>query len=490
MDLPYLQYFEVVDAANLKSGDRAGVQSWIHGRILATTSRDVSLALAVRDLPSARWGLDPAEQPITVALAFADQDAIDACRAWLVQEYTGNRFLGMGADVPVAPFDAWSPGAGPGALFGTAAGALGAVGADALRALGLDGHSVNLVVFDNGLDADCFEHLDLNHPGAQVPAGSKDPRDRLRRIGGWAPGKPPQGMPAVPKPWAAEPGHGSMVARNALRLAPRATVWDVPFLPPAIGDLGLFLSEGQACWRRVLTDKKKLRHSGGTGSGDAWVFVNAWGIYDRRAEVTPMTPGSYTQDLETGGHPFNRIVREAVERHRVDVVFAAGNAGPYAPNWRCGPQDRGPGRGIWGANAHIDVLSVGAVRSDGRLAGYSSWGPGPEDTEPPVLLTRLKPDLCAPSDFADAGSVMPFANTGTSAASGIAGGFVAAVRTRFVPHLLEPAKLQKVLRDAAWTPTLPPGLPLAKGATRYDPGMGWGILCGPRTVERLRQLFP
>ena len=486
MDLPYLQYFEVLDSTNLKSDDIAVVQGWIESRINAVnTPRNFSGRVQVRDLPSARWGLDVAEQKVTIALRFADEEAIAACRAWLVQDYPARRFLGMGVDVPIAPFEAWIPGAGTGALFGGPAEALHAVGAAALAQAGMDGRSANIVVFDNGLCTSCFEHAAWNFPGTGVKPGSKVAADVIRRDGGWAPAKAPQGLSAIPKPWAAEPGHGTMVARNALRLAPRATLWDVPFLPPAIGDIQMFLSEAQACWRRVLTDKAVLFRSGGAGETGQWVFLNAWGIYDRRAEVTPLHPGDYTENRAPGSHPFNRIVEEAATQHGVDVVFAAGNAGPFAPHWRCGPQDRGAGRGIWGANAHRSVLSVGAVRSDGRLAGYSSWGPGPDDMQTTPLLSRLKPDLCAPSNFADAGSVMPFANTGTSAASGIAAGFVAAVRSQVNPELLAPASLQALLRETAWTPVVPPDQPYLAGATRYDPGMGWGILCGERVVARL-----
>ena len=83
---------------------------------------------------------------------------------------------------------------------------------------------------------------------------------------------------------------------------------------------------------------------------------------------------------------------------RFDIIFCAGNCGGVCPDGRCGPNDFGPGRGIWGANAHPSVLTVGAVRTDTSWIGYSSEGPGPG--RPPFnKLANQKPDLCAPSEF-------------------------------------------------------------------------------------------
>ena len=93
-------------------------------------------------------------------------------------------------------------------------------------------------------------------------------------------------------------------------------------------------------------------------------------------------------------------------RQQFDIIFCAGNCGGACPDGRCGPNDFGPGRGIWGANAHPSVLTVGAVRTDTSWIGYSSEGPGPG--RPPLnKLANQKPDLCAPSHYVEPGGDIP-----------------------------------------------------------------------------------
>src|SRR5205823_643362 len=119
-------------------------------------------------------------------------------------------------------------------------------------------------------------------------------------------------------------------------------------------------------------------------------------------------PLNYSANRE---HPLNIIVGQAASEH--DVVFAAGNCGQFGPMARCGVHDVGPGHSILGANSHPDVLTVGAVRTDGLWLGYSSQGPG--------ALYPDKPDLCAASQFSDNEDAYA-GNTGTSAACALAAG--------------------------------------------------------------------
>ena len=176
-----------------------------------------------------------------------------------------------------------------------------------------------------------------------------------------------------------------------------------------------------------------------------WVFMNAWAIFDRRSEGAYL--GEYTENLGPNGvppHPFiHRIERLA--RNRFDIVFCAGNCGEVCPDDRCGPDDYGPGRGIWGANAHKDVLTVGAVRADATWAGYSSEGPGPT----PNLYAK-KPDLCAPSQFVGTAGLYP-PNTGTSASAAIAAGVVCALRSwaSWNQTTVSPGDLKQILNDTA-----------------------------------------
>ncbi|WP_431267994.1 S8 family serine peptidase [Dankookia sp. P2] len=118
-------------------------------------------------------------------------------------------------------------------------------------------------------------------------------------------------------------------------------------------------------------------------------MANAWGIWDT-SQDDPHPKLNYARNLN---HPLNKRVA-ALDGKGIDQVFAAGNRGQFCPPTRCGPQDRGPGRSIHGANSHPRVLTVGAVRADGLWVGYSAEGPG--------ALAAAKPDLCAPTLFREA----------------------------------------------------------------------------------------
>jgi subtilisin family serine protease len=79
---------------------------------------------------------------------------------------------------------------------------------------------------------------------------------------------------------------------------------------------------------------------------------------------------------------------------------------------------------------------------NGVRVGYSSQGPG--------RLTARKPDVCAYTHFAGSaafGSGTP--DSGTSAATPVAAGLVAAIRTRWPSSRLSPAQLRALLRRTA-----------------------------------------
>ena len=162
-----------------------------------------------------------------------------------------------------------------------------------------------------------------------------------------------------------------------------------------------------------------------------WILVNPWGIYDRRSEY-PL--GGYTENPFS---LFNLLVAVAVLQD-IDVVFAAGNCGQFCPDNRCGERDRGPGHSIWGANSLEPVLTVGAVRADDMWLGYSSQGPG----QPRLALGAEKPDLCAASQFREDDDAFSI-NSGTSAACGLAGGVVAALRSRWDTGSVPPRRLKR-----------------------------------------------
>jgi hypothetical protein len=205
----------------------------------------------------------------------------------------------------------------------------------------------------------------------------------------------------------------------------------MPLIPPRIWDVGAFISDAQAAFDYMLNDIAFLStfpHWSGP-----WVLVNAWAVFDRRSEQ-PL--GDYTNRRT---HPFNHQITKAVKAGR-DVIFCAGNCGQFCPDDRCGPRDIGPGQSVLGANSHHRVISVGAVRTDAMWLGYSSQGPGQPN------MARLKPDFCAPSNFAETGDAYT-SNTGTSAACGIAAGVVAALRSRpgWEPATVSPNELRRTL---------------------------------------------
>ena len=88
-------------------------------------------------------------------------------------------------------------------------------------------------------------------------------------------------------------------------------------------------------------------------------------------------------------HPFTRKVVEAIQEG-IFVLFAAGNCGATCPDGRCA-SDTGPGRSIWGANGHPDVITVGAVNRNEQFVGYGSQGP--------AALDANKPNFCSITHF-------------------------------------------------------------------------------------------
>ncbi|CAH0196412.1 S8/S53 family peptidase [Roseomonas sp. CECT 9278] len=385
---------------------------------------------AAAELPARR----PRPTHAALAIRFASKDVARAFRD------RAKSALG-GFDDPVADLRLnaalhWGTGRGEGSSFGDLADAHRLIRADALGAAGLDGEGVKVVIIDQGVDA------------SRLPPGS-------RFMGGWwKPGQPG----AVPPGQAAKDNrHGTMIARNVLALAPRAMIFDCPLIPPRIlGNMPAFLSDAFGAITRMAIDVELLGLIRPKVFRGRWVFVNAWSIYDARGEATP---GEYTR---------NRYhwVACAVDHAATvaDVVFAAGNCGAFYPDGRCADEVIGPARSILGANSLDSVLTVGAARTDGTWAGYSSQGPGqfPAYRGPP----QQKPDLAAPSHFLVPDTAHRIA-TGSSAASGVAAGVVAALRTRWSDAALPSAKLFGRLRDAAWQPD---------GSSGWNNRHGHGVL--------------
>lgn len=354
-------------------------------------------------------------------------------------------FLAGSPDIPFASSDHWCVGDAANSLFSDRSGAERLLGVDFLRQQpNVTGSGVNVVIADQGLDAGV---LGANYGGGW-PVGTS------------LPGAAPQNEPG-----SIRRSHAMMIADNILKVAPQAKLYDLPVAPPRIPNVTKFISLAYTAYSQAITD---IQHAP-LNSG-AWIFVNPWGILDRRTEH-PL--GEYTTNPT---NPLNKLIVQLVEAN-IDVVFAAGNCGQFCPDVRCGNEDQGPGFSIWGANSLSQVLSVGAVRADGMWLGYSAQGPGQK------LLGSHKPDFCAASQFCEDGDAFTI-NTGTSAACGLTAGIVAALRSRWNSTVVPPGKLQEILGTTA---RKPPGL-------AWNTGLGYrlgnGVLDARAAFKKLDHDFP
>jgi subtilisin family serine protease len=397
---------------------------------------------------------------MVIALRMPSGEAVDAFRSAAARAnersiVAGNPpvFVRGGADLVGGATEYFCPANLDQLLFADRAAARRLIHADHLRQRGLRGAGVNIVVIDHGFD-----------------------RQRVTNFGGgWA----QQGR----VPGTTTHGHGVMVVRNICDIAPDATFWDLPLIPLAIDNVEAFLATALPALQHVLDYITGLPRPG------PWVLVNPWAIFDRARESHL---GDYTENRQLGGHDFNNLIGQAAGIG-IDIVFGAGNCGQFCPDRRCGVLDRGPGSSIWGANSHRDVITAGAVRADARWLGNSSQGRG----QP--LLGLNKPDFCAPSNFRDGGDAFtgsaqerpgyidqPYvANTGTSAACGVAAGVVAALRGLWGPVTV-PAGA-----------TLPGALiPRLNATARATEGPGWkrhlghGVIDAEAAFQNLDGQFP
>ena len=206
-------------------------------------------------------------------------------------------------------------------------------------------------------------------------------------------------IPRVIDGWPADWGttaaawgdHGNMTSTDALGMAPNAQIYDIR------------ISDGDAISNALSGfDWAINRHK---ADGTPQVLSNSWGIFQEAWDP------AYATDPN---HPFTRKVVEAINEG-ILVLFAAGNCGESCPDGRCSG-DTGPGRSIWGANGHPQVMTVGAVNIRSEFVGYSSQGP--------AALDPNKPDFCSATHFTGYFT----SDSGTSAATPIAAGVVALLK--------------------------------------------------------------
>ena len=327
----------------------------------------------------------------SVRALFDDEDAVERLKADRADEV-----IGVYADLMIAPCPTYS---GSGAV-GTSKDVGSALGVSALQKAGLTGKNVRVAIVDTGVD------------------GSK-----VKVAGGWGPvlGYVPGTTAAT---FDSDAAHGTMCAYDVRISAPDARILDYALLQSEGPGWAAFLSDAITAFGNlidlIVTEPGPL------------VVNNSWALFDRADDEPIGSPGNYSANPD---HPFNQIVGSLVGAG-ADVCFAAGNCGKQSPDNRCGANDKGPGASIHGANSHPDVITVAAVTVDNRRLGYSSQGPGG--------LHKRKPDLAGYSHFA--GSGVYDVDGGTSAASPVVTGVVAALRQKVSVKKRSPASMKALLQ--------------------------------------------
>jgi hypothetical protein len=318
--------------------------------------------------------------------------------------------------------------------LGTARHVAARIGVPWLRRRRMDGRGVFLAIVDTGIN--------LAHLRSKGLSPRLDPhRSWMARSGDTAGNLPV--------------GHGTMVAYDAMIAAPRATLLDIALLRST--------RRGGSVMAGLLSDAIKayahlyriIRRPFRPGTLTSLVVNNSWGMFHDSWDFPIGHPGRYA---DNPAHPFNRIVG-VLEHAGADILFAAGNCGRECPDGRCRSVTNA---GIYGANSHPLVTTVAGVDVLKRRVGYSTSGPG--------KLQYLKPDVCGYTHFR--GSDVYSADGGTSAATPVVAGLVAAFRSRFpfnpADFRTSPAAICNLLTRTAED----------RGSIGFDFDFGWGIADG------------
>jgi hypothetical protein len=346
------------------------------------------------------------------------------------------RDVQVAIDLPTGLANVWCPKEATFPLFGDLALARAQMRASAAAGKGAHGQNVNVVIIDQGINRNV---LAQRVPTANFVGGWFTPE-----FGKGGPPPPPGPIPPLIPPggWPDDGlgprvTHGTKMASLVLAVAPQARILDLALLPSHILNLndpaGGFLSWAVAAYRALVADIIWLKLTFPHTFVGRWVLNNSWAVYDLSTDFPPGDPLNRNYGRNPN-HPLNLAVA-AAPLVGIDVVFAAGNCGQFCPDSRCGAGQIGPARGIYGVAAIKNVLTVAAVRGDETWLGYSSQGPA----DP--IFGSIKPDLCAPSQFAGVGD-WNRSFTGTSSACALTAGAVAARRSLMSPTAEPPPALR------------------------------------------------
>lgn len=268
-------------------------------------------------------------------------------------------------------------------------------------------------------------------------------------------------------PGNAPVSHGTMCAFDAAIAAPKATYLDIQLLrSSATGPTPMsgVLSDAVRAYSHLISVMTAPRRP---GENRSMVVSNSWGMFHPSWDFPVGQPGNYS---DNPNHPFNRIVG-ALEHAGADILFAAGNCGSHCPDGRC---QGVTANAIYGANGHPSVLTIAGVDVSKSRVGYSTQGPG--------RLSRNKPDLCGYTHFK--GSAVYAADGGTSAATPVVAGVVAAVRAKrpYFPGnpAVSPAAIRALIRSTAED----------LGTAGFDFDHGFGVVGGCALYRHFRPIHP
>ncbi len=355
-----------------------------------------------------------ARQPATyVVRASVHPDALEK---FLAQAKQDTRVAGVFSDPRIAPIAAAPSAANcPSGPVGTDLDIERLLNVAELRQRGLDGTGVKVAIVDTGINLAYLRNRGKN-PGFD-PDLSWGP----------LPNQPLGNMPVQ---------HGTMCAYDVCIAAPGCTLVDHAVLTSQTAGgsaMDGLLSDAVKSYGVLLSYLTKAPSPfAGDHTPRTLVVNNSWGMFQPSWDFPVGDPQNYS---DNPNHPFNIIVA-SLEAAGADILFAAGNCGRECPDSRCGDHTND---GIFGANSSAAVTSVAGVTIDKVRIGYSTRGPG--------HLEAKKPDIASFTHFA--GSGVFAADGGTSAATPVATGVVAAIRRLYPAGVLSPAQLRDLLRNTA-----------------------------------------
>jgi subtilisin family serine protease len=397
---------------------------------------------------SRRETIEPREVGVVFALDFTPEASSYLLRAevdetslddLMEKAQESDDVVGVFADVAVQPIVACPTGP-----VGTDRDVEELLDVKKLHERGFDGTGVKVVIVDTGVNMPY-----LNNRGK---------RPNFDRNLSWKPsGAKPKGKMPV--------AHGTMCAYDVCIAAPNCTIIDHALLTSKTRGQTVmdgFLSDAVKSYALMLDwMTSPVDHPFMGQTAPSLVVNNSWGMFHPSWDFPPGHPANYSDNPL---HPFT-IVVESLEAAGADILFAAGNCGREGPDRRCKGVTNG---GIYGANSSDAVLSVAGVIISKERICYSSQGPG--------RLSERKPDVACYTHFA--GSGVYAADGGTSAATPVATGVVAAIRRVYPPSVISPSVLRNLIRRTAED----------RGKMGFDYDYGFGVLDAKALLAALDRL--